>query len=129
MSVKLLTEQHFGFLSFKGGCLDSSESTLVKLPHCWRLKFGSWKHGHQFPLCTWYISHNLLSSKFGSEKLIYFINIFYLIFLLFFVFLHVIAIQMYMKEFLCYMIELKHSDEPLQLMIDMILVPSLEYIY
>ena len=36
MSVKLLTEHHLGFLSLKGGCRDSSESTLVKLAHCWK---------------------------------------------------------------------------------------------
>ena len=35
-SVKLLTEQHLGFLSLKGGCSYSSESTLVKMPHCWK---------------------------------------------------------------------------------------------
>ena len=33
-SVKLLTENHLEFLSFKGGCTGSSESTLVKIPHC-----------------------------------------------------------------------------------------------
>ena len=36
MSVKLLTEHHFRFLSFKGGCTGSSESKLVKMPHCWK---------------------------------------------------------------------------------------------
>ena len=36
MSVKQLTEQHLKFLSLKGGCTDSSESTLVKMPHCWK---------------------------------------------------------------------------------------------
>ena len=36
MSVKLLTEHHFEFLSLKGGCKGSSESTLVKIPHCWK---------------------------------------------------------------------------------------------
>ena len=34
MSVKLLTEQHSEFLSVKGGCTGSPESTLVKMPHC-----------------------------------------------------------------------------------------------
>ena len=34
MSVKLLAKQHWEFLSFKGGCTGSSESTLVKLHHC-----------------------------------------------------------------------------------------------
>ena len=36
MSVKLLTEQHLEFLSLKGGCTGSSESTFVKMPHCWK---------------------------------------------------------------------------------------------
>ena len=36
MTVKLLTEHHLGFLSLKGGCTGSSESTLVKMPHCWK---------------------------------------------------------------------------------------------
>ena len=34
MIVKLLAEHHLEFLSLKEGCTDSSESTLVKLPHC-----------------------------------------------------------------------------------------------
>ena len=37
MSVRLLTEHHLEFLSLKGGCTGSSESTLVKMPHCWKL--------------------------------------------------------------------------------------------
>ena len=36
MSVKLLTEHHLEFLSLTGGCTGSSESTLVKMPHCWK---------------------------------------------------------------------------------------------
>ena len=36
MIVKLLTEHHLEFLSFKGGCTGSSESTLVKMLHCWK---------------------------------------------------------------------------------------------
>ena len=37
MSVKLLTEHYLEFLrSFKGGYTGSSESTLVKMPHCWK---------------------------------------------------------------------------------------------
>ena len=35
MSVKLLTEHHLEFLSLKEGCTSSSESTLVKMLHCW----------------------------------------------------------------------------------------------
>ena len=36
MTVKLLTEHHLEFLSLKGGCRGSSESTHVKMPHCWK---------------------------------------------------------------------------------------------
>ena len=34
MIVKLLREHHLEFLSLKGGCRGSSESTHVKMPHC-----------------------------------------------------------------------------------------------
>ena len=34
MSLNLLTEHHLEFLSLKGGCTGSSESTRVKMPHC-----------------------------------------------------------------------------------------------
>ena len=37
MSIKLLTEHHLEFLSLKEACTDSSESTLVKMRHCWKL--------------------------------------------------------------------------------------------
>ena len=36
MIVKLLTEHHLACLSLKGGCRGSSESTHVKMPHCWK---------------------------------------------------------------------------------------------
>ena len=36
MIVKLLTEHLLEFLSLKGGCPGLSESTLVKIPHCWK---------------------------------------------------------------------------------------------
>ena len=36
MIVKLVTEHHLEFLSLKGDCRGSSESTLVKTPHCWK---------------------------------------------------------------------------------------------
>ena len=36
MTVKLLTEQHLEFLSLTGGCIGSSESIHVKMPHCWK---------------------------------------------------------------------------------------------
>ena len=36
MIVKLLTEYHLEFLSLKGGFRGSSESTHVKMSHCWK---------------------------------------------------------------------------------------------
>ena len=36
MIVKLLTGHHLEFLSLKGGCTGSSESTLVKMSNCWK---------------------------------------------------------------------------------------------
>ena len=36
MIVKLLTEHHLEFRSFKGGCRDSPKSTLVKMSNCWK---------------------------------------------------------------------------------------------
>ena len=36
MTVKLLTEYHLEFQSLKGGCSCSSESTFVKMSHCWK---------------------------------------------------------------------------------------------
>ena len=37
MTVNLLTEHILEFLSLKGGFTGSSEPTLVKMPHCWKL--------------------------------------------------------------------------------------------
>ena len=42
MIVKQLTEHHLDFLSLKGGCRGSPESTHVKMPHC--LKFYATAH-------------------------------------------------------------------------------------
>ena len=39
MSVKLLTEYRLEFVSLKGGCTGSSESALVKMPHCVAAQF------------------------------------------------------------------------------------------
>ena len=36
MTVRLLTEHHLEFLSLKGGCTGSPESTLLKTLHCWK---------------------------------------------------------------------------------------------
>ena len=39
MSVKLLTEHRLELVSLKGGYTGSSESTLVKMPHCVAAQF------------------------------------------------------------------------------------------
>ena len=39
MRVKLLSEHRLEFVSLKGGCTGSSESTLVKMPHCVAAQF------------------------------------------------------------------------------------------
>ena len=36
MTVKLLSEDNLEYLNLKGGCTGSSESTLVKMQHCWK---------------------------------------------------------------------------------------------
>ena len=36
MIVKLRTDHHLEFLSLKGGCRGSTESTNVKMSNCWK---------------------------------------------------------------------------------------------
>ena len=36
MNIKLPAEHHLEFVSLKGGCTGSLESTVVKMPHCWK---------------------------------------------------------------------------------------------
>ena len=58
MTVKLLTEHHLEFLSLKGGCTCSSDSTFVKMPHC--LKSHVVAH-----LCTITLNTSMLSYQIG----------------------------------------------------------------
>ena len=51
MIVKLLTEHHLEFLSLKGGCTGSSESTLVKM-----FIVGNHLTGLNYELCHLYLS-------------------------------------------------------------------------
>ena len=48
MTVHLLTKLHFELLSLKVGCTGSSESTLAKMPHCWK----SHVTAHYIVTCT-----------------------------------------------------------------------------
>ena len=36
MTVKLLSEHNLDLLNLIGGCTGSSESILIKMPHCWK---------------------------------------------------------------------------------------------
>ena len=42
MSDQLLSKHHLEFLSLKIDCTGSYESTLVKMPHCWKSSHGSY---------------------------------------------------------------------------------------
>ena len=41
MIIKILIEYHLEFLSLKGGCRGSSESTFVKMSNCWKSHFSA----------------------------------------------------------------------------------------
>ena len=63
MTVKLLTEHLLEFLSLKGGCTGSYESTLVKMPHCWQ----SHVRAHILCVCVLLcVSFNCLYSSLSS---------------------------------------------------------------
>ena len=55
MTVKLLTEHHLEFLSLTRGCTCSYESTLVKMPHCWK--------SHVMALVILYLSYDVASGN------------------------------------------------------------------
>ena len=50
MSVKLQTEHHLEFLCLKGGFTGSSESKLVKMPHCRKSHVAAHFTSAAFPL-------------------------------------------------------------------------------
>ena len=51
MSVKLLTEHLLEVLSIKWGCTCLSESTLFKMPHCWKsCVTAQYEHSLSWPL-------------------------------------------------------------------------------
>ena len=74
MTVKLLTEHHLEFLSWKGGCTGSSKSTHVKLLHCW--KFHATAHFESnspvednIMSCHWNVNCVFLQSFWGCMNL------------------------------------------------------------
>ena len=67
MTVKLHTEHHLGFVSLKGGCTGSSESTHVKMPHCRKSHVAAHMFDHMFGIhtCTSYAMCNLITDQSG----------------------------------------------------------------
>ena len=61
MSVKLLTEHHLEFLSLKESCTGSSESTLIKMPHCWKSSVTAHMNNLQR------LKYNVLFRKFARQ--------------------------------------------------------------
>ena len=82
MIVKLLNEYHLEFLSLKGGCTGSSESTHVKMPHCWKLHVAAQMCSpNEYFLCVFFILNELCDitqhykiSLFAFELLNYWLN-------------------------------------------------------
>ena len=67
MIAKLLTDHHLEFLSLKGGCTDSCESTLVKMPNSWKISCrGSLKESN---ICA-LVLLNLLNSLRKRDKML-----------------------------------------------------------
>ena len=67
MSVKLLTEHHLEFASLQEGCIGSSESTLVKIPYCWKSPVAAhmfWLGNSQMDFIVqsiwWFAAHETL---------------------------------------------------------------------
>ena len=68
MNIKLLTEHHLEFLSLKGGCTGSSESTLVKMPHSWK----SHVTAHMLMKCKANKTYRFIWKVLGLDNLLYF---------------------------------------------------------
>ena len=72
MIVKLLTEYHLEFLTLKGGCTGSSESTLVKIPHCWKSHITAHIIFYQSPLIlTELFQHDLINVSYLTACYLY----------------------------------------------------------
>ena len=67
MSIKLMMEHHLEFLHLKEGSTDSSESTHVKMPHCWKsyvkAQFPMEMVVAQFPMMV------VVDSRFLTERI------------------------------------------------------------
>ena len=81
MTVKLLTKQHLEFQSLTGGCRDSSEFTLVKMPHCWKARVTAkimfnvfWSGAQKRNPSMWSTVSLLLSSPMMQNSIRFFLH-------------------------------------------------------
>ena len=65
MTLRLLTEKHIELLSLKGGFTGSSESTLAKMPHCWKSHVAA----RLYRIKKKFLKANLFIFKKGINKL------------------------------------------------------------
>ena len=68
VSVKLLTEHHLEFLRLKGGCTGSPESTLVKIPHCWKSNVAAHLTETTAQVFTWTGAHQKLQAGICAHR-------------------------------------------------------------
>ena len=72
MTVKLLSKHHLEIISLKGGCTGSSESTLFKIPNCWKSHVAAqmkvYGKLHYLFVC-WIIVHAFIASASFFSKL------------------------------------------------------------
>ena len=72
MSVKLLTEHRLEFVSLKGGCTGSSESTLVRMPHCVAAQFMIyWLRADAYVTLGTYISQRKGKIQTSTTNLVF----------------------------------------------------------
>ena len=67
MNIKLLTELHLEFVSLKEAAQASSESTLVKMPHCWKSHVVA-QLSHIFRHSNYLPSSNLILTHTSNAK-------------------------------------------------------------
>ena len=72
MSVKLLTEHRLEFVSLKGGCTGSSESTLVRMPHCVAAQFMIyWLRADAYDTLGTFISQRKEKNQTSTTNLVF----------------------------------------------------------
>ena len=72
MSVKLLTEHRLEFVSLKGDCTGSSESTLVKMLHCVAAQFKIyWLRADAYDTLSTFISQRKGKIQTSTTKLVF----------------------------------------------------------